>query len=85
MQALGFAMSCLLQTLVFWPCLVCHPPACQLTFEGEAVSGTQCHLPLVGWTPLLALHTSFPYNLWETISKVFTDSVPLDWCHSVTV
>ena len=33
---------------------------------GGGGSGTHRPLPLVGWAPLLALHTSFPYNLLET-------------------
>ena len=62
MQPWGIAVSCLLQPLAFWPWRVCGPPACRLTLGGGGGSGTHRPLPLVGWPPLLDLHTSFPYN-----------------------
>ena len=86
MQPWGFAVSCLLQHLVFWPWRVCRRPACRFTLGGGgALLGlTVLFLRLGGLLFLIYIPPSRTIH-WKTICKVFKDSFPLDWCHSVAV
>ena len=86
LQAWGSAVRGLLQALIFWPWRG-GSPCLPVAFGGGGgafLGFTVLFLWLGGLLFLLYIPPSRTIY-WKPICKVFTHSVPLDWCYSVAV